>query len=400
MMDKSATGAANGRGRSGGDGAPPKSRIGRVVTTLGLTATTAMVGCSESRSTFDQGGFVNQLQSAIATTNGQTTTLPATSTSPQAALNGQPAVGQPGQCYAQVSQPARYLTVTERVLVEASIEDLETAPATFKTVTERVLIEPARERQVVVPATYKTVTETVVVDPAAGGLQRVTVPAQFQTRTQQVVVRSQYKSWMTYDEYLNYYPDRNPGKIQGEPVTVNGQQLYLVEVPPRFANQAVNAPVFQNAAVRFTNQSALPTRTITRRVVDTPAITRTEIVPPVYATVTRRVVDKPATTRRVVKPARYKTVTRQVLERPAQTGWTTVACGAELGAPRAAATPSASALPAETVRTLQVELQRLGLYNGAIDGIYGPQTEEAVRQLQRSGDQASASRLRAIGVAI
>ena len=45
--------------------------------------------------------------------------------------------------------------------------------------------------------------------------------------------------------------------------------------------------------------------------------------------------------------------------------------------------------------TLQTELQLVGYYNGAIDGIYGPATVEGVKRLQRT--RASRDRVRRHG---
>lgn len=51
-------------------------------------------------------------------------------------------------------------------------------------------------------------------------------------------------------------------------------------------------------------------------------------------------------------------------------------------APAAAYAPQTTAGNAQTVRDIQTILQRLGLYAGAVDGLYGPQTQAAIKSYQ------------------
>ena len=52
--------------------------------------------------------------------------------------------------------------------------------------------------------------------------------------------------------------------------------------------------------------------------------------------------------------------------------------------PKAGVVRQYHTLPLESVKWLQYELQRLGMYIGRIDGIYGYKTDKAVRAYQRS----------------
>lgn len=56
--------------------------------------------------------------------------------------------------------------------------------------------------------------------------------------------------------------------------------------------------------------------------------------------------------------------------------------GAAAPASTAAYAPQATAGNAQTVRDIQGVLQRMGLYAGAIDGLYGPQTQAAIKSYQ------------------
>jgi peptidoglycan hydrolase-like protein with peptidoglycan-binding domain len=60
------------------------------------------------------------------------------------------------------------------------------------------------------------------------------------------------------------------------------------------------------------------------------------------------------------------------------------------------ATPMPAASPAVSpgmVRQVQTALQQQGLYNGAIDGIWGPQTQSAVQRFQQSNSLSATGQL-------
>ena len=393
--------------RDGEAGATARTTSWRpFLTTLGLTATTAIVGCADTREALNPSRFVDQLESVIASIDGDNVSprapasAPAATLSPvetvnlagaagRSTLSERPPNARPGECYVRVNEQSRYRTVTERVLEEPADERVVADAATYRTVTERVLIQAAGRREVVVPATYRTITEEVAVDSA--GRDVFTRAARFETDNKAASSTS-YSTWVARDNVARVIGGdgrRGPhGRVVGDQKTfMNGQEMWLVEV---FRTKSdVQSESRANASrASFSNQFAPTQRTRlrTRRVLEKPATTRIEDVPARYALVTRRVLDRPATTRREVTPARYKTVTRQVLDTPGQSGWTAVLC--ERDASR------------ETVRSLQVALKERGYYRGDVDGVYGPLTAEAVRRFQKTNDVVTLESLRTLGVEI
>ena len=262
---------------------------------------------------------------------------------------------EPGECYARVLIPAKYETVTERVLVREASERFEVTPARYEAAEETVLVKEASTRLEVVPAVYADIEERVLVKPASKKL--VEVPAVYETVTEQVLDRPAHTAWK-----------RGPATAQATNVlsqatTDTGEVMCLVEVPASY-------------------------KTIQRRVLATPAKVEEVVIPAEYKTVTRTVVKKPATTREVVIPAQYDTVavTKVVspaeerrIEIPAEFGsvskrkkvsddrmeWRQVVCEVNM--------------TQNNVMALQRALADEGYYKAGLDGIIGGQTLSAAR---------------------
>ncbi len=115
---------------------------------------------------------------------------------------------RPGQCFAKVKVPAKYVTKSKRVLVQkaASKKVLARAPQ-YRWVNKKVLVRPASHINRTVPAVYRTINKRVMVKPAyntwrkghgaitridhmTGEIMcRVTVPAVYKNVQQRVLVR-------------------------------------------------------------------------------------------------------------------------------------------------------------------------------------------------------------------
>ncbi len=260
----------------------------------------------------------------------------------------------PGQCFARVYVEPIHKKVTEKVLKRAASERVEIIPARYETVTERVLVQEASTRLEVVPATYKWVEERVLVKPASQRLEKV--PATYETVTEKVLVKAAHTEWR-----------KGTGPIQ-KIDDATGEIMCLVEVPAVY-------------------------KTVKKRVVKTPATTRTVEEPAVYKTVKKRVVDKPATTREVVIPAKYKTVKVTKLVSPAQEKritipeeyqtitrvekvkdgymeWREILCETNMTRSKIAA--------------IQRALKAKGFNPGPIDGVIGWETMRAVKAFQKA----------------
>lgn len=91
-------------------------------------------------------------------------------------------------------QPAKYKSVSKRILVSGGDSRTTEIPAQYKTVTKRVLRTPATVREVEVPAQYKTITKKVVSVPASS--EEVVIPAEYRTVTEKKLMRQGgYTRW-------------------------------------------------------------------------------------------------------------------------------------------------------------------------------------------------------------
>jgi len=184
-----------------------------------------------------------------------------------------PPNAQPGHCYARVLAPAKYKTVTEKVLVKDASEKIVTIPAKYGYKTQKVLVREPSEKIVVVPARYKTVTEKVLVAPA--------------TTTWKKGNRARNGACSTGD------CDRVPGST--------GEVMCLVNKPAQY-------------------------RTVTKKVLLSPATTKTIPVPAQYKTVRVKTIVQPASTKTIPVPAQYRTVTKKVLVSEPVLTWKEVRC--------------------------------------------------------------------------
>ena len=269
-----------------------------------------------------------------------------------------------GECYARITQPAKFKTVSEQVIATEASNSVTIVPATYKTVEERVLVREASERLEVVPATYKTVEERILVTPAKTTLTKVA--PKFKTVEERVLVREAYTTWKRGGNVIAVGNSALGGTILENRTSDTGEVMCLVEIPAEYRVVTKRVKV-SDGDTRETTTPAVY-RTVKRRVVDQPATTRKITIPAEYATVTKTVEVTPATTRTTETPATYKTVTRTVNAAPARTVWTSVLCDVNT-------TP-------DVVRRLQTALKSAGHYGGPIDGIIGSQTRGGIKSYQ------------------
>jgi len=96
----------------------------------------------------------------------------------------------PDDCYIMCWEevPAKYKTVTKKVLVSGGDSDVIEIPAEYKTVTKKVVSVPATVKEVVIPAEYKTITKRVLASPAS--TETVSIPAEYKTVSDRRLVRA------------------------------------------------------------------------------------------------------------------------------------------------------------------------------------------------------------------
>lgn len=263
---------------------------------------------------------------------------------------------RPGECFALVRRPEQYRSVPQQIVSRPAYERMQVQPAQYQRSREMVTVQDAYERMEIVPATFKTVREQVMVRPAT--TRYVTTEPEYETVSEKIMVRPARQVWK-----------KGRGPIERID-HATGDIMCLVEEPAQY-------------------------KTITRRVLRRPAEAREVQVPAEYRTVTRRVIDQPAQVRRVTipaetrqvevqrmvapprveriqVPAEYQTVQVRELSAPAMLEWRPVLCETNMSP--------------DMIRSIQTALKRRGFDPGAIDGVLGRQTMEAVNAYQRANN--------------
>ena len=201
-----------------------------------------------------------------------------------------------------VKVPATYGTVTEKVLIEpektmwkksqcngsnndCGVMCLVTTPARYSSVTKRVVKTPPTTKVVEIPAVYKTVKVRKLATPAR--VERVAIPEQSASYTRTVKVSDATFSWTKVGAQAN-------GKY-------TGHQICKTATPEAY-------------------------KTITKTVVDTPPTTKEVAIPEVYKTIKVTTVVKPAEVKRTAIPEAYRTITKREMVSPSKVEWKRVVC--------------------------------------------------------------------------
>ncbi len=274
-----------------------------------------------------------------------------------------PPNAKPGQCFARVVIPPKYVTKKVKVLVDEGGEKVITIPPKYRWVTKKVLVREAAEKLITIPPVYKTVTEKVLVSPATER-EVVVKPATYKWVTERVMVEPAHTEWK---RGTSLYEGKNNKILDKKFNPETGEIMCLVKVPPKYKyirkRVMVEPPVIKKVKVPAVY------KTITKRVLVKPAETKKVIIPPVYKTIKVRELVEPAKVIRKVIPPKYAYVTKRIKVRDIEYKWMPIICKTNL-------TPG-------LVKQLQIKLKKLGYYNGPIDGIYGPLTQKAVNQYEK-----------------
>lgn len=275
---------------------------------------------------------------------------------PSMAFEAVPSGAEPGRCYARISIPGEFLTVTDKVLIKPAGEQIEIVPARYETVSEKVLVAPATTRVQVIPAEYRYVSDSVMVEPPKKHL--VQVPAQYETVLEQVLVAPATTSWK-----------KGTGPIQRID-EATGEILCLVETPAQY--QTVSKSVLKTPATTREVEDPAVFETIQRRELVTPERTELIEVPAQYKTVLVTRMIEPEHEKLIPIPARYQTVTKRVKVTDDRMDWQEVLCETNMTQSK--------------VSDIQRALTHFGYNPGPIDGIIGTKTMAAVNAFQKAND--------------
>ena len=149
--------------------------------------------------------------------------------------------------------------------------------------------------------------------------------------------------------------------------------MCLVEVPAEY--KTVSKKVVRTPARTVKETLPAKYKTVTKTVIATPETTREAVVPAKYEMVKVRKLAKPAETRTSEIPAKYATVTTRKQVADSRLEWREILCDTNT-------TPG-------LVSRLQNALNSAGYDAGPADGILGNQTIAAVRSYQKDNNMPS-----------
>lgn len=303
----------------------------------------------------------------------------------------------PGMCFHEHYHPAEYITETKKVLVSDADAALAVNDAQYRWVEKRVMVKEPSFRMEEVPAQYEWVEEKVVDEPAhtiwkkgEGPIQKideatgeimclVEVPATYKTlrkrveksaaTTRRIEIPAEYKTVKVRE----LVADATESK-RDIPATYK-----TVEITKKVSdNEFIWHEVHDKSESRHTRtgnkicltESPAQYKTVTRKVVKTPAAVHKVEIPAETKTIkVRKMVSEPQEKRFAV-PAEYKTVTERQLDKEGFMEWRSILCKTNMTGSR--------------ITQIQEALKREGFNPGPIDGVVGEETIAAVNAFQKA----------------
>ncbi len=263
-----------------------------------------------------------------------------------------------GECYARVLTPATYRTETKEVIKKEAGYRIEVSQPTYEWDTERVLVKEESEVAELVPARYEWRTESILVKDAQEKLK--TIPAIYENKTEKILVKAAYTTWK-----------KGRGPIE-KLDNSTGEIMCLVEIPAEY--RTVTSKVLVTPA--RTEKITIPAvyKDIKRKVmVEGPTMVK-RTIPAVYKTVKVKKIATPGKERRIEIPAVYQTVSNRVKLTDSFLEWRSILCETNT--------------TGTVVRDIQRALSAAGHNPGPIDGVIGSETMRAVKSYQRAKNLA------------
>jgi Putative peptidoglycan binding domain len=208
-------------------------------------------------------------------------------------------------------------------------------PEQFQTITRQVIKTAATVREIEIPAEYATVSRQELVTAASSS--EIAIPATMQTVTRQEIDIDKLKAaGYKFDDKGNIIAAPNGDRVLraasltkgAAGVTAanavgkgadSGEEGYVREIKIPAVYQTVTRQVIDQPAIVRTIEVPGTTKVIKTRVEASPARTEESVIPAVYRTQTRQVIDQAATQKEIVIPAEYRMVERRVVDTPATT---------------------------------------------------------------------------------
>lgn len=300
-----------------------------------------------------------------------------------------------GECFHEHFKPAQYKDEPIEVLVSQASESVEIIPAKYEWIEQRLLVKDASKKVVAVAATYKEASEKVMISPektewkkGRGLAERidttgeimclVTVPAVYKTITKRIVnTPASTKVVEIPAEYTTQKVRKLVSPASEKRIAIPEKKSTVtktVQVAPETFVWHEIADTTMKGSSRTGNQvcvtaKAAKFKTVTSRVVKTPASTRVTPIPAEYKDVKVRKLVTPASEKRIAIPEQSQTVTKSVKVSDQRMEWRQVLCETNMSA--------------TVVKNIQAALNKAGFDAGTPDGRIGSGTLRAVDAYQR-----------------
>ncbi len=272
-----------------------------------------------------------------------------------------PPNAKPGHCYARVLTPAEFATSEEKVIEKEASFRIEIIPAEYEWVDEVVVIQEATTKLEVVPAKYETVTEQVLIKPESKKI--VEIPAQYRVEEEKVLDQPAHTIWKRTSSPVD-------GALQTKLDKSTGEVVCLVEVPASY--KTVKQTLLAEPA--RTEEIIIPAeyKAVTKTVEVAPATTREISISERTQVVQRRTLVKPPQEQKVEIPASYETVVKRSKVSEEKLTWQEVLCEENMSQ--------------AVVADIQQKLSDQGYNSGAVDGLLGQNTLQAVNAYAKAKD--------------
>lgn len=302
-----------------------------------------------------------------------------------------------GQCFIESYVPAKYMTKDEKILIKEASVSVDIIPAKYEMVDEKVKTKEASKKVVEIPAIYETLKEKVLVEPAKtiwkkgqGLAQRIDnttgeimclieVPAKYKTISKRIIktkattkvleIPAEYKTVSV--RKLISAPQEKRTTIPEEYTTVS-KSVMLSDETFSWHSTKENLKASRTGSKICLKEKLAKFKTLSRRVVKTPATSRTIEIPAEYKFVKVRKIIAESQEKRISIPAKMQTVSKRVKIGEERLEWKRVLCQTNM--------------TTDVITGIQESLLRKGFNPGPIDGQIGSETLRAVDAYQQKNN--------------
>ncbi len=329
---------------------------------------------------------------------------------------------KPGQCFAKVKNPAKYITKQRKVLIQkASSKRVLVRAPQYRWINKRVLVRKATYQNRHIPAQYRTQTKRVMVKPAyntwrkghgaitridnmTGEIMcRVTVPAQYKNVSQRVLVRKAqnirkmipavYKTVKQKQRVSGalYKTVKRPARYttQNYRVKVAGARyvwrpiLCKTNASKNYRHAAVKRKAVVRSKAMYKRQYKRPNQGITDqqylRVMNAPMPAKSKVKVAPKKMMPKKVESEPMTKPEVkMEKSKVDAKPKALMEKPE------AKADAKPEVKATAEKPSKTAIKQNIVYGIQAALKSKGYNPGKLDGKMGPNTAAALKAFQSS----------------